>query len=602
MDHVPVQLEGRAEADPGILARDDVGDVDDHGLGLSSGEPDRRAGGDPGAVGAGDLDHRRDEADAGGRGGGDVDARVAPEEPAGGDEAELLRALEVGGVELELEEVGLGEAEVLTAEAREGRGVAEVLLLKLLGPVLPVAPGGLLDGGDGGDGVRVRLGEGREGEALVRVDVRARRVVHHVEAHPVEVGHLTELLGELQDELAVLVGDELVASHEDVLVVVGRDEHPRRHGQAQGRDADHVADELEGLAVPGVEERAGADQALLLLGEGVVVEHELGALLDVRLLAHDAVGPCDAHDVRVVLLADADDLGAAAQEDAPVDLARAHLDDGADALAVVLLADELQVDGAAEIPLGRDRHEVRAAHGHDVEHGAHVGIGGVDLGHHQGAAGPFDRRQRRRDRRVQREAVHGLAGAVGAAPDHVHGAVEIEVREGRDRAVGQRVRQGDGREGAARRLMEDHRGLRRRHEEIRPRVPVDVGHCGLKREAHRREELRAAVDEESSPLGVHEVDAGGASHEQVHVLVPVEVLGHAPGQRSAGERRHLRDVLPGPPREQLAARVDDRAGARVHEEPRAEVTDDEQIEISVVVVVDDLEVSDRAAHVRERHG
>ena len=97
------------------------------------------------------------------------------------------------------------------------------------------------------------------------------------------------------------------------------------------------------------------------------------------------------------------------------------------------------------------------------------------------------------------------------------------------------------------------------------------------------------------------MDAGGASHSRSTSWSPSK--SSATHQVSAPPGSvAVSDVLPGAPREQLAARVDDRSGARVHEEPRAEVADDEQIEIAVVVVVDDLEVADRPAEVRERHG
>ncbi len=121
-------------------------------------------------------------------------------------------------------------------------------------------------------------------------------MVDHVEADAVEVGHLAQLLGELQLVDAVPRG-ELLAAHQHVLVVVGRYQHARRHGQAQRRDAEHVGDELVALAVPGVEERARAHQALGL--EGVVGIGVAGAVTRrvAQVVLHHPVGPQNAHVV-----------------------------------------------------------------------------------------------------------------------------------------------------------------------------------------------------------------------------------------------------------------------------------------------------------------
>jgi hypothetical protein len=169
----------------------------------------------------------------------------------GAHQAQARRVAHAFGIEGQFQPVRRRQAQELRLQRLEGHGVHVVAACELRRPVAPVAACGRTRRQRIAQAMHVRLGEGREREALVGLDLRARRVVHDVEAHAVEVGHLTQFLGELQLEQA-LARHQLIAAHEHELVVVGRHEQARSHRQSQRRAAEHVRHEPVRRAVPGV--------------------------------------------------------------------------------------------------------------------------------------------------------------------------------------------------------------------------------------------------------------------------------------------------------------------------------------------------------------
>jgi hypothetical protein len=136
---IPVQSQRAADAQAGIRAVDQLGDIDHHGLGLSGRESDRRPGGTPAALAVGHFDHRRDEIDTGGTRAGHVGAGVAPEEPAGHQEAQALGALHLLAIEAQLDEPRLAQTGELQRLQHEGHRMVIVDLRQLARPVPAIA-------------------------------------------------------------------------------------------------------------------------------------------------------------------------------------------------------------------------------------------------------------------------------------------------------------------------------------------------------------------------------------------------------------------------------------------------------------------------------
>ncbi len=120
---------------------------------------------------------------------------------------------------------------------------------QLLRPVAPRLVDRLHDRQRAAHGVDLLRREGREAEALLRMDLDARGMVDDPELRAIEVGDFAELLRELEAVLAA-GGRELIRSDAHQLVVVGRDVHPLLHREAEGSGAEDVAHEAVARAVP----------------------------------------------------------------------------------------------------------------------------------------------------------------------------------------------------------------------------------------------------------------------------------------------------------------------------------------------------------------
>ena len=119
------------------------------------------------------------------------------------------------------------------------------------------------------------------------------KLAEGIKAMPEALGREPDVVEELRDRVLDIKGEgvvmhdhrqfwsvffgELIAAHEHVLVVIRWHQLSRGHGQAQGRDAEHVRDELELLAVPGVQEWARPDETLRLDPEALAVHQRLQA-------------------------------------------------------------------------------------------------------------------------------------------------------------------------------------------------------------------------------------------------------------------------------------------------------------------------------------
>ena len=577
-DAVPVQHQGREEANARGVARERLGDVHDHGLGLPGREPEGRASGGPLALGRLGHHQRRHELEARRPAGRHVHRRIGPVEPPRAHQAQPLGGSHALGVEGQLEEVRLGEAQVLPHVALERRGVHVVLGRQRLGPVATVRARHGHRGERLRHRVQVLLRERREREALVGIDLHVRGVIDRLQQGPVEVGHLAQLLGELQLEEPVLVRDQLVPADEHVLVVVRRDQHARSHRQAQRGDAKDVADELVGLAVPGVEEGAGADQPLGLDPEGLGQDGHVPAL-DPQQAVSDPVGPRHAHDVRPLGVPEADDLEVALPEDPAIARSGTQLDDGADGLAVVLLADPAQPDPVVAGSGGPPDTDALGVEGHELL--AQVRV--------EGEVEVADPRVLKR----RPGAGQGHGGALGVPrreerPHAVPGEHEVgepvEVHVGLAAGRPRRPRERLGSEASAL-LAPERRGVPVGGHEIHVAVRVPVGEHGLElgREAGR--EGRAHLRE--APTAQARADPGRdprAAEEQVHVLVGVEVLDRGPGHRaSAGQAGLLGRVGEGAAGQGLV--LGHHAGTVVAPQGAAGLRREEQVQVAVVVVV-----------------
>ncbi len=227
--------------------------------------------------------------------------------------------------------------------------------------------------------MQVLFRERRELEQLVRVDVRFDRMVDHVESQPIEVGHLAQLLGDLH-LVDTRVLDELLPGHENEFVVVRRHHHPGRHRQPKGRDAEHVGDELVGLAVPGVEEGARSTEVRRLVelpeGRARIVDQLIAGERDVELREYASVRVGDAQHVERLRSSATHPDRLTPVVHPPVHRPRAHLDDRAQPALVRLVA--AHDDGHRVAALagrlqelhapGGDAHEVRLRVAVRVEH------------------------------------------------------------------------------------------------------------------------------------------------------------------------------------------------------------------------------------------
>ena len=116
-----------------------------------------------------------------------------------------------------------------------------------------------------------------------------------------------------------------------------------REPKTEGAAPEDVGHEAITLSIPGVEERAGAFQHLLLVDEGV----RPGRLCGIQVLRH-AVGPDDTHDIRAGRIGAQAEVGHRLAHGLLLVLPPAlHLDGGAETKGVVLLA-------ALDLSLQRD--------------------------------------------------------------------------------------------------------------------------------------------------------------------------------------------------------------------------------------------------------
>ena len=163
---------------------------------------------------------------------------------------------------------------------------------------------------------RARVARGEEAErlrrlrhALVGVDLDVGRVVEREEPQAVQVQHLLELVRDAQ-LVAPVPRREPPGGDAHVLDRVGVAAHARGLVVPHLPRAEEVGEELEALAVPRVEVRAGGGLAVELVdGEGGP-SARLGRGAHLGLGLHDAGDPDDAHRVGRRPLAEAEhDVG-----------------------------------------------------------------------------------------------------------------------------------------------------------------------------------------------------------------------------------------------------------------------------------------------------
>ncbi len=261
---------------------------------------------------------------------GHIHARIRPVEPAGHHKPQLLRTGDPFGIELELKGMGLRKAEELTEERLEGYSVVTIHLRERLAPILAGAVGGRRRWQWSLDGVRVLCGERRKGEQFIGVHLGTHWVVQDLQPNAVEVRHLAELFGELHF-VEPIPGLHLIAADQDELIVVRRDQHTGGHGQAEGRDPQHVTDEGISLAVPCVEEGARPTEALPL-PDVVLTIRQAEHLLD------EPVRPRDPQDIDGLTLPTANGKRLAAPVEAAVQRSGTQLEQRSHRTPVVLHA------------------------------------------------------------------------------------------------------------------------------------------------------------------------------------------------------------------------------------------------------------------------
>ncbi len=239
--------------------------------------------------------------------------------------------------------------------------------------------------------------------------------------HRIQVGHLAQLLGELQFKHPIF-GHQLISAHQHVFIVIGGHDHARSHGQAQGRDAQYIADEGVGFPVPGVEERTGADQALGLNSE-VLRENRHVPALQVQVIVADSIGPKNPHHIGPFGGTDAQHLRVALPVHPSIPFPSAQLDYRTDGLAVVLLTDPTQANAVPAAVVGAPDADPLIVEGHELNGQVPV-QGEVEVaGHGETRAGGLSQGKLRTPVMSHRKNAPGFP----CAPHQIAIAIEVHI-------------------------------------------------------------------------------------------------------------------------------------------------------------------------------